>query len=66
MGNFKKFLYEIVEEKNNDDYEKDEEVRCGFCRKLLNLSQAYIKYEDYKIFCSKKCYLKQLNSKYFK
>lgn len=44
MGNFKKFLYEIVEEKNNDDYEKDEEIRCGFCGKLVNLSQAYIKY----------------------
>lgn len=65
MENFKKFLYEIVEEKNNDDYENDEEVRCGFCAKLVNLSRAYIKDEDYKIFCSKRCYLKQLNSNYF-
>ncbi|WP_066893177.1 hypothetical protein [Clostridium nigeriense] len=65
MSSLKKVFYKFIEEKYNDESDNSEEIICSICGKYITVREAYIKDEDFKIFCSKECYLKQLNSKYY-
>lgn len=65
MNNLKSFFSKFNEEYNSDENEKYEALKCVSCNKFIALGEMYIKDEDFKIYCSKKCYLENLNSKYY-
>lgn len=65
MNNLKNFFYKLNEEYYSEDNEKYEILKCVLCNKIIHLGEAYIKNEDFRIYCSKKCYLENLNSKYY-
>lgn len=65
MYNLKNIFNKLNEDSDNDEIDKIEELICFVCSKTINLGQTYIKDEELKVYCSEKCYLKELNSKYY-
>ncbi|MCR1949781.1 MULTISPECIES: hypothetical protein [Clostridium] len=65
MNHLKNFIKKI----NNDDLEEDRideiTLKCKYCNKAINIKDSYIDKEDLNIYCSKKCFIENLNCKYF-
>ncbi|WP_291650697.1 hypothetical protein [Clostridium sp.] len=62
-------LKNFIEKFNNEDLEEeivDEiTVECKYCSININIKDAYIDKVDLNIYCSKKCFIENLNCKYF-
>lgn len=65
MYNIKSIFKKLNEESENEELCKIQELICYVCNEVINYGQSYIRDEELKVYCSDKCYLKQLNSKYY-
>lgn len=65
MYKIKDILNKLNEESTNDEVDKIQDLICFVCHKKISDGQVYIRHEELKVYCSKECYLKILNSEYY-
>ena len=61
-----KYVFDKLNEENiNDENEENQDLICFVCNNIIRDGQVYITDEELKVYCSEKCYLEELNSKYY-
>ncbi|MDV4151369.1 hypothetical protein R0131_11005 [Clostridium sp. AL.422] len=67
MYSIKSVFYKLNKEDSDEKIDKMQELKCIICGSAIakNDMHSYIRDEELNVYCSKKCYLQQLNSKYY-
>lgn len=65
MSHLKNLIEKLNNEELEDEIVGEITVECKYCNSTVNIQDAYIGKEDLNIYCSKKCFIESLSSKYF-